>query len=109
MLLIVSNQFDKSTNDVIDWLNIDFQKIAKKNYITNLDLFIGNDDTSTLSFATNKKIEVDRYNTYWYRRDDFVLGINSEVITEEDSIKLNLEKEWDKLKDFLHTYCESKN
>ena len=37
-------------------------------------------------------------------------GINSDkIINENTPTRLNLENEWDKFKDFLHFYCESKN
>jgi ATP-GRASP peptide maturase of grasp-with-spasm system len=106
---ILSSNNDQSTNTTIDWLNRSFQRLCYLKLIVNLGVKF-NHTGFYLFFTDDSKHLVDNTTfSYWYRRDDFVLGINSEVITEENLVRHNLEIEWDKLKDFLHTCCESKN
>lgn len=107
MILILSNNNDRSTNDTIDWLNLDFLRTDSCNFIRNL-FFNFNTLDYEIQLFDGKWIK--NIATYWYRRDDFVLGVNSDrIVNENTQTRLNLENEWDRLKDFLHIYCESKN
>ena len=107
MILILSNNKDHSTNDTIDWFNLGFLRTDNCNFIRNL---IFNFNTLDYEIQLFDGKWISKIITYWYRRDDFVLGINSDrIVNENTQTRLNLEKEWDKFKDFLHFYCESKN
>ena len=111
MILILSANDDQTTNLVIDWICSAFIRLNSENFIEGIQLELNSDFiTQEISLFKNFVVNLSDIKSFWYRRDDFVLSINSEkIIVEEDSIRFNLEKEWDKLKDFLHLYCESKN
>ena len=111
MILILSSLFDKPTNHVIDWLKFEFNRINEENLTIKFGLvFDANTCKNIICIFDDIDIDFSRINAFWYRRDDFVLGINSDkIINENTQTRLNIEKEWNKLKDFLHSYCESKN
>ena len=55
MVLILSNLADKSTIEVIDWLNMGFVRISKENYLISLDIHMGNDSSnSTVPYYFSK-------------------------------------------------------
>ncbi len=110
MVLILSSLFDNTTNQVIDWLKFDFLRRNNENSVVKLNLLL----TSTgyngeLFFSDYMVVTLRELNAFWYRRDDFSLYVDSDIIEENNLIKKNLENEWRKLKDFVHNCCESKN
>lgn len=111
MTLILSDNNDQTTNLVIDWIDFNFIRLNSENFIEGIQLELNSYFfTQEISLFKNFVVNLSDVKSFWYRRDDFVLGINSDkIITEKDSIRFSLEKEWHKLKDFFHIYCESKN
>lgn len=110
MLLILSSEYDKSTNDIIDWFYKDFVRINKENYTLNLNLSltsIGLIDSQICLKGTN--LNFDKISSFWYRRDDFFLGLDALKLHNIELIKQNFDEEWESLKMFLHFYFENKN
>ncbi len=110
MVLILSNLADKSTIEVIDWLNMGFVRISKENYLISLDIHMGNDSSnSTLNLSNSKKIDTNKIYSYWYRRDCFVLDIDLDKINIDDKrLRDNLDKEWEKLNTYIQFHLKSK-
>ena len=107
MILILSSLADQTTNNVIDWFKIVYLRINKENYIIKLSLSPNYANIfSQQLVVSNNQLNINEITAYWYRRDDFSLGIaiNNNFLTEQ-----NLDNEWYKLKDFMHYYFESKN
>lgn len=111
MILILSDNDDQTTNLVIDWIGSAFIRLNSENFIVGIQLELNSDFIrQQIRVFKDFVVDLSDIKSFWYRRDDFVLGINSDkIIIEKDSIKLNLEKEWHKLKDFIHCHYESKN
>jgi ATP-GRASP peptide maturase of grasp-with-spasm system len=90
MLLILSDEFDITTNDVIDWLDhlkISFLRINDTHSIAVNSLKINNEKTSwnITVFdpigSTNRIIDSEEIKSFWYRRGKFV--INNEFDNKE--------------------------
>ena len=110
MILIVSKHKDSTTDDIIDWVKTDFIRINDSDYLLSINFILNVSNHFSIIKQNKILLYINNIVSYWYRRDDFTLGIDSnKIITEAELSKANLEKEWDKLKDFLHSYCESKN
>jgi ATP-GRASP peptide maturase of grasp-with-spasm system len=110
MVLILSSSYDQSTSKVIDWLKVTYVRIGRENNLVNLNCRLISADLTALHITYGSyTISLQDINTFWYRRDDFILGVDfDKTITEHTQTLLNLEKEWNKFKDFLHVYCEAK-
>ena len=111
MTLILSDNDDQTTNLVIDWIDSAFVRLNSENFIVGIQLELNSDFiTQEICLFKDFVLDLSHIKSFWYRRDDFVLGINSDkIIIEKDLMKFNLEKEWHKLKDFLHVCCEYRN
>jgi ATP-GRASP peptide maturase of grasp-with-spasm system len=91
MLLILSEEFDVTTNEVIDWLEyfkIPFIRVNNTSLITIEHIEINNNSISwnlTISEKFNNKltkVNSEQIKAFWYRRGEFL--INNEVqVTEE--------------------------
>lgn len=66
MILILSENNDQSTNDVIDWLIHYNKKFIRLNTSDEITLSIF--ENKTIIVANEKKISLDYVDSYWYRR-----------------------------------------
>lgn len=111
MTLILSDNYDQTTNLVIDWTMPTFIRLNSENFLEGIQLELNSYFLiQKISLFKNFAVSISDVKSFWYRRGDFVLYINSDkIIVKEDLIRFNLEKELYKLKDFLHIHCESKS
>lgn len=121
MILINSEEKDRSTSDVIKWLlyhDRDFVRINKEDRIHTIHLSIGNDTKGYLTNNKGAEVSLDEISAYWYRRgelnfEDFVLekkeaddlGLNAKNRRTLD-LALNYNLEVTNL--FFHGALESK-
>jgi len=73
MILILSNNFDPSTSDVINWLDyqdVKWFRINETDKISLINIEIGNSDDSNVAILVNDEQRIDLRNVdaYWYRR-----------------------------------------
>lgn len=113
MILIVSDEFDQSTNIVIDWL-----RFFKKDFfrINNTDKC----EIVKIDFSSNvillkiggKLLDFDLVTSYWYRRGNFNIQLPScpeiEDMLLKEQILNNLKEEINALLEFLHSSLELK-
>jgi hypothetical protein len=69
MILIISEQIDCSTDDVIDWLrylNCNFIRINAEDFVEKIVI---NDEHIELQMDS-KHIDFDNINAFWHRRGD---------------------------------------
>lgn len=112
MILILSENFDQSTNEVIDWLIHLKQKYIRLNSgdldITNAIL---RDDTEIGISFKERFFSVDALKSIWYRRGDFAYPktVDLDIANEIEAKILNhLEKEWQALLDYFFSYLRKK-
>ena len=121
MILILSNETDQSTNEVIDWIAYfknTFLRINETD-ICEIEIidFINNDNI--LIKVNDIEIKFDQIESYWYRRGDFNIRTplyeNSNTLSKEISSSLsndidkNLKRELGTLIDYLHIVLKKKN
>jgi len=115
MLLILSEEKDLTTNEVIDWLflyNIDFIRINKEDDIIIKEIRLNSGKVECIKlFIENRKIDIDLVNikAYWYRRGDFSFNykvplINQKGFLYEIENYLNYEKY--KVLEIIHQYLK---
>lgn len=115
MLLILSEEKDLTTNEVIDWLyfyNINFIRINKEDNIVIKEIKIINGVVERINiFIKNRNIELDLaiIKAYWYRRGNFPLNfevpqINHKYFLLEIENYLSFEKY--KILDLIHEYLK---
>jgi ATP-GRASP peptide maturase of grasp-with-spasm system len=108
MILILSEENDHSTNDVIDWLllfEIDFLRINDNEIIEIKEIKITNQGYDILfKLKLSSEIySIKQFSSYWYRRGNIVLDIPIVKNGSEISPKIEeyLKNENYKLKDFF--------
>ena len=110
MILILSEDEDYITNFVIDWLTKEFKTIKNSNWVNSVSLILG-ETKCEISNKLSENITLDSndVDSFWYRRSDFVYGINKDRIPNlYNFIHENIKREWDKLKYFQHLFLENK-
>lgn len=117
MVLILSDEYDLSTNLVIDYLiahNISFKRINNANKLGIKYIQLSNDNISFVITYTSmsKTIEIDSKNitSFWYRRGWFVLDKNkivSKSIEVNKSIETYLNLENNDIIQFLYKYLKN--
>ncbi|MDR2064574.1 MAG: grasp-with-spasm system ATP-grasp peptide maturase [Prevotellaceae bacterium] len=115
MILILSDEFDQSTNDVIDWLlyfKKPFIRINDTDICEIIKIQFEENKTKIVIKVKNRKIDFDDVSTYWYRRGYF--NIKIPVIKKEDipllydEVNNSLKKELYIIVNFLHVYLQDK-
>ncbi len=106
MILILSSAFDQSTNIVTDWLKLSVIRINRENHSFELNIVVDSKNTHiTQNLFDTIQIDAQKITAYWYRRDDFILNVDY----NENNLEANiLNKEWEKLNNFLHRFYENK-
>ena len=81
MLLIISSEYDVSTDQVIDWLNyysIEFTRINKE--AESLSININNSETSIKLLTDNRTINFNSISSFWYRKNGIEVRYNKKGI-----------------------------
>lgn len=107
MILIVSNNNEKSTSDVIEWLlyyRVEFERINETNQI---DINYNNKDNIIIK-SNSKTIKFKDIKSFWYRRGRFH-SINK-IYQNVDKYIANHELgEWNKVNELLMLFLQMKN
>ncbi|MDR2126259.1 MAG: grasp-with-spasm system ATP-grasp peptide maturase [Prevotellaceae bacterium] len=115
MILILSEEFDQSTNDVIDWLlyfNKPFIRINDTDICEIIKIKFVENKTKIVIKVNDQKIDFDDVSAYWYRRGYFSIKIP--VIKKEslpllyDDVNNSIKKELYILVNFLHISLQNK-
>jgi hypothetical protein len=70
-VLIIGDEFDLSTNNVIDWLysfGVESIRINQKNKILDIILSLNNKGYSLELITNNNKIDIKNISVFWFRR-----------------------------------------
>lgn len=112
MILVLSNEFDQSTCDVIDWLYFydqNFVRINESDMIRLERITLRDGDVRVCILHNEMKIDLEDVQSYWYRRGEINLPCYMETNESDFSsiFQRNMEREKDTLKDFLHSWIET--
>ncbi|CAM1356380.1 grasp-with-spasm system ATP-grasp peptide maturase [Tenacibaculum ascidiaceicola] len=115
MILILSDQFDQSTNVVIDWLkyfNVPFFRINENDLCEIVEISIGSINRILIKI-NNKVIDLNEVSSYWYRRGQFKIKIpkflaNNETAIFESKINKNTNEEIITIVEFVNIFLDNK-
>lgn len=108
MILILGYDNDISSNQVIDWICIDFMRVNEYDFISQIDITL-NESQADLLITLNTSIILDssKIFSYWYRRCDYSFNIQLNTnFTDSKIVKPILQKEWDTIKYLIHNKFE---
>lgn len=105
MILILSDTFDSSTNDVIDYLGYNYVRMNEDDFLHTIHYEMGN-PMLQIGF---KRVDMIHIMACWYRRGDLNLGVElSGEPSHLKTIEYNCDNEWKKLRQFLLVLFENK-
>ncbi len=106
MILILSDQNDTSTNDVIDWLNYygtKWFRVNAETLVNSINIkFTQKEVLITLEFENNI-VQLTEIKAFWYRRGDLTLNL-SFLDNVNNDIEKFLNHEWKIVKNYLYDY-----
>lgn len=117
-VLIISDEYDGSTNHVIDWLSsygCDFIRINETDILTLVEFTINNDYVNIVleynCFGIQKTFSLNQIKSVWYRRGK--LNLNYKYFEDknkniQNSINQYLIKEKKSIENFIDSYLQSK-
>lgn len=106
MILIISNQIDQSTHEVLEWMiSQTSEKVIifnEYNSIKEIKIALQNDSREELIFqtTTGESFNLADINYVWYRRGPLFIDMNSNLIGQEQ-INNSLRKDWIIVSDFI--------
>jgi len=115
MILILSDNSDQTTNDVIDWIiyyKHDFVRVNDSNKCSVTGIVL-NDSTSDATLTIqNRELRFSMISSYWYRRGNFTFEVPSFRFNNnfifKDNIRQNLWQEIRSLSYYLHSILKRK-
>lgn len=118
MILLITNETDHSTNDVIDWIhfgyNQPFVKIGSNTHIFIEEVTLSKSCETDVTIRINgsKSLKLSEVSTYWYRRGQVTLNLLSlpEIYNPdlENQIRKHLTDENNKLLSLLFSILHKK-
>ncbi|HVI47246.1 MAG TPA: hypothetical protein VM802_20380 [Chitinophaga sp.] len=113
MILIVSQHFETSTDQIIEWLILNKKscvRINENTYIRDVCINNLNGEVELLLF-NNIKIDFGSVKSYFYRRGNLKYNLTHiKGASEETKVFLEaLQSEWKQLKEYLFCLLEQKN
>lgn len=112
MILILSDNFDRSTNQVIEWLNYynaRWFRINESDQIVFKALEFKNSKIEKFELLVNDEIlNLKTVTAYWYRRGYFNWDkyLNQSVLQASPAIRSHMKLEIDNLDRFIHLYLK---
>ncbi|MBW6484307.1 MAG: grasp-with-spasm system ATP-grasp peptide maturase [Vicingaceae bacterium] len=107
MILIVSNNKEKSTSDVIEWLlyyGVEFELISKTKPIT---INYSNRNGIEIKTSNRKTINFKDVKSFWYRRGKFYAA--NKIYQDVTNYIVNHElEEWNKINELLMLFLKAK-
>ncbi len=106
MVLILSENKDKSTTSVISWLNYFDKKYVRVNEedVLNVEYY---DDDILIILNQERKIKLSEITSFWYRRG--FLNVKNKLKSNSVSLSNFLNEESYHLKNYIHYLLEKKN
>lgn len=86
MTLIISNENDDSTNNVMKHFfanNMEVIRLTEKRFVSGLNLKLNNNGLFIQLKVANKSFNLDKVKSFWFRKNDLELFKNTEVITDK--------------------------
>lgn len=118
MILIVSEEMDLTTNEVIDWLRYykqDYIRVNKEDTVVIEKISIANGKVSAIQLhVTNRDLRIDltTISAYWYRKGNlnFRYKLPQNIDAElKESLRDLLYREKYKMMEFIHLYLKTVN
>lgn len=117
MVLIISNEFDESTNDVIRYLlinKIPFIRLTEENYVRGLNIKLSSNGIYVELKINDKIILLDEVKSFWFRKNDLELFNNERIVSDlahkhNEIEQFIFKSEIKSLRDFLIFLLEKKN
>lgn len=116
-VLILSDDYDQTTNDVIGWLikkNIDYVRVNPSKFIEITKIDICNENIDICLKYDGQVVNLNEFTHYWYRRGNFTLHDNADSLIKANYEKLFLKEIIDEIKDqnrtiidFLHLHISN--
>lgn len=114
MILIISNDKEKSTSDVIEWLlyyNVNFELISERNKIKNIKYTQNRNNLEVIIETNRSQINFKDITSYWYRRGGVTLKRNP--LFNESRLKKGIDffinQENGHVIDFIHYILKQKS
>jgi len=112
MLLILSKDYEPTTNLVIDWLDffkIEFIRHNKENsiFLMEINMSKKHELAQVEIKSTDKNIDFEKITSYWYRKGSFSL-VKPIIDIDEDKIDPILLSEWEEIKAYLFFLLDKK-
>lgn len=115
MILILTEEFDSTTNKVIDWIEYFGLSFIRINETSNLELSsltISNQQSKFSLKFDNKTIDSDKIKSFWYRRgflnNKFKLLENNQIENYNKIVNRYLSRENEHLRQIYYNILESK-
>jgi len=103
MILIISQNSDLSTSNIIDWLPKSSWIRINEGDISNLTLSMTSEGKNSIIFNTSQgEIDLDTISNIWYRRGSLMYTVNKEILTFPSKITSHINYEWDTLRNYLN-------
>lgn len=109
MILIISNEKEYSTSDIISWLLYFSKKIFRINRNENVvveNILVNNQDVSCKVKIKENSIDIFDVGSYFYRHGE--LKLDFKITKENEWTAKFLSQEWETLSDFLVMLLEKK-
>lgn len=106
-VLILSNEYDVSTKDVLDWFhyyNIPFYRINEEDIIRIKTVVLGE---SILLELDGKQIDLYKYDAVWYRRGQFNIDDHIISAVDHDGLRTYFKNEYGLLVKYVNDYISS--
>ena len=110
MVLLLSQEYELSTEDVIDWLHYfkqNFIRVNQEDVISLLNISMDKNNKWVIKFSKNSEsIELKKVKSYWYRRGRFNIfpsSIKTDDNNFNNTLNNQIRSEIESLHDFLHS------
>lgn len=108
MILILSEELDASTNEIIDWLNYYKKDFIRINYEDHIDNILIEEENIVLHIG-NKIINFKEVDSFWYRKGNFSYSKLNKLDKNELNKRMYLFSEWKQIQDFIFYKLKNKN
>lgn len=112
MILILSQEFDPSTDEVINWLEyygVKYFRLNDTDICKIKSVELKNGDLNFMIEANSKKISLNKLSSYWYRRGLFNIDYSKKIKEKNElhrSLNKFIEDERNKLEEIIHKYLK---
>lgn len=113
MILIISQHFEATTDQIIEWLLFKekkFFRVNENNFVEEIQIK-NLEEPVVLHFSCGKVLDFKLIESFFYRRGDFKYNFRKLNITceEVNVVVESLRSEWQRVKEYLYTVLERKH